>query len=134
MKIKILVVDDEPDITLTLKTTLEATGLFQIDAFNEPSMALSHFKPSVYDLMVLDIKMPEMDGFELLREIKKVDENVKVCFLTALSELNEYTAAIKEVCPTLDENCIIKKPIENIALVQQLNQILSPSNQANVIR
>jgi two-component system chemotaxis response regulator CheY len=133
MKTKILVVDDEPDITLTLKTTLEATGFFDIDTFNEPSIALSKFRPHTYDLIVLDIRMPQMNGFELLHEIKKVDENVKVCFLTALSELTEYTAAIREICPTLGKNCIIKKPIENIALVEQLNQILYPrSGHANV--
>jgi DNA-binding response OmpR family regulator len=134
MKTKILVVDDEPDITLTLKTILEETGFFDIDTFNEPSIALSKFRPQTYDLIVLDIRMPQMNGFELLREIKKVDENVKVCFLTALSELTEYTAAIKEICPTLDENCIVKKPIDNIALVEQLNQILYPhSSNANAI-
>jgi DNA-binding NtrC family response regulator len=133
MKTKILVVDDEPDITLTLKTTLEATGFFDIDTFNEPSIALSKFRPHTYDLIVLDIRMPQMNGFELLHEIKKVDENVKVCFLTALSELTEYTAAIREICPTLDKNCIIKKPIENVALVEQLNQILYPRfGHANV--
>ncbi len=135
MKTKILVVDDEPDVTYTLKATLEATGFFDITTFNEPNMALSNFRPNMYDLVVLDIKMPQMNGFELLREIKKIDENVKVCFLTAVSELTEYAAAIKEISHTLDQNLIIKKPIENIELVKQLNQIIySPSSQSNVIR
>jgi two-component system, OmpR family, response regulator ChvI len=89
--------------------------------------------PHIYDLVVLDIKMPQMNGFELLREMKKIDENVKVCFLTAVSELTEYAEAIKEISPTLDENCIIKKPIENIELVKQLNQIIyPPTSQSNV--
>jgi two-component system, OmpR family, response regulator ChvI len=135
MKTKILVVDDEPDVTYTLKATLEATGSFDIATFNEPNKALSNFRPHIYDLVVLDIKMPQMNGFELLREIKKIDENVKVCFLTAVSELTEYAVAIKEIFPTLDQNCIIKKPIENIELVKQLNQIIYPhTDQSNVIR
>jgi two-component SAPR family response regulator len=70
--------------------------------------ALSNFKPSYYDLVILDIKMPVMNGFELLREIKKVDESVKVCFLTALSEFRNYMPHISEVWSTLDENYIIR--------------------------
>ena len=135
MKTKVLVVDDEPDVTYTLKATLEATGFFDIVTFNEPDKALSNFRPHIYDLVVLDIKMPQMNGFELLREMKKIDENVKVCFLTAVSELTEYAEAIKEISPTLDENYIIKKPIENIELVKQLNQIIyPPTSQSNVTR
>lgn len=85
---------------------MEATGLFHIDTFNEPSKALSNFRPHTYDLAILDIMMPQMNGFELMREIKKVDGRVKVCLLTALSELSEYSADIKEICPTLDRNYI----------------------------
>ena len=135
MKAKILVVDDEPDVTYTLKATLEATGFFAIYPFNEPSLALSNFRPNIYDLAILDIKMPQMNGFELLHEIRKIDENVKVCFLTAVSELAEYATTIKEISPILDQNCIIKKPIENIELVKQLNQIIyPPTSQSNVTR
>jgi CheY-like chemotaxis protein len=126
VKAKILVVDDEPDVTYTLKATLEATGSFVIYPFNEPSLALSNFRPNIYDLAILDIKMPQMNGFELLHEIRKIDENVKVCFLTAVSELTEYRTVIKKIYPPLDENCIIKKPIDNLELAKQLNRILNP--------
>ena len=126
MKAKILVVDDEPDVTYTLKATLEAAGLFDIYPFNEPSLALSNFRPNTYDLAILDIRMPQMNGFELLHEIRKIDENVKVCFLTAVSELTEYATVIRKIYPPLDENCIIKKPIDNIELARHLNRILNP--------
>jgi DNA-binding NtrC family response regulator len=126
VKAKILVVDDEPDVTYTLKATLEETGFFDIYPFNEPRLVLSNFRPNMYDLAILDIRMPQMNGFELFHEIRKIDENVKVCFLTAVSELTEYTTAIKKTYPPLDENCIIKKPIDNMELAKQINRILNP--------
>ena len=79
---KILFVDDEPDMTSLLKITLERAG-FNVVTFNDPSIALEHFQPDLYDLVLLDIIMPKMDGFELYKQIKKVDLLVKVCFLTA---------------------------------------------------
>ena len=123
---RILVVDDEPDVTYTLKATLEATGFFDIYPFNDPNLALSNFRPNIYDLAILDIRMPQMNGFELFHEIRKIDENVKVCFLTAVSELTEYSTAIEKISPPLDKNCIIKKPIDNIELAKQINRILNP--------
>jgi DNA-binding response OmpR family regulator len=131
VKTKILVVDDEPDVTYTLKATLEATGFFAIYPFNEPGLALSNFRPNIYDLAILDIRMPQMNGFELLHEIRKIDEKVKVCFLTAVSELTEYTTAIKKIYPPLDENCIIKKPIDNMELAKQINRILNPHTSSD---
>ena len=82
---RILVIDDEPDLTQVSTLALECHG-FKVDSFNEPQEALAKFEPGLYDLVILDIKMPKMDGFELYHEIKKKDSNAKVCFLTA-SEL-----------------------------------------------
>jgi DNA-binding response OmpR family regulator len=79
---KVLVVDDEPDINMSFKLTLENAG-FIVDGYHDPLIALSNFKPSYYDLVVLDIKMPKMNGFELYTEIQKIDNQVKVCFITA---------------------------------------------------
>lgn len=76
------VVDDELDITLTLKSVLENSG-FDVDLFNDPLVALQNFKTNFYDLIILDIKMPKMNGFDLYEKIKMVDNKVKVCFLTA---------------------------------------------------
>src|ERR671925_1912482 len=88
-KRRLLIVDDEPDITLTLSTILEQNG-FEVVPFNDPLLALQHFKPRYYDLVILHIKMPNMNGFELYRHIRKKDKRVKVCFLTAVSEFEEY--------------------------------------------
>jgi DNA-binding response OmpR family regulator len=74
---QIMVVDDESDLTLFYQMSLEYYG-FVVDTFNEPKEALSSFKPNYYDLIILDIKMPNMDGFELYREMKEKDPNIKV--------------------------------------------------------
>jgi two-component system response regulator VanR len=67
-KRRILTVDDEPDITLAVKAGLEATGLFQVDTFNDPELALSSFRPGLYDLALIDFKMPKLYGYELYDE------------------------------------------------------------------
>jgi DNA-binding response OmpR family regulator len=121
-KRRILVVDDEPDLTMLCRMSLEHSG-FEVDTFNDSQEALSKFKPGSYDLVILDIKMPKMDGFELYYEIKKKDNNAKVCFLTA-SELyyeefrtNEYDA--------LDKKLFIRKPIDNEELLKEVNKMMS---------
>nr|MDQ3969060.1 response regulator [Thermoproteota archaeon] len=79
---RIAVVDDEPDITNVLKKSLERHG-FTVDTFNDPQAALVSFQPMYYDLMIIDIRMPRINGFDLYRQLKKRDTDVKVCFLTA---------------------------------------------------
>ncbi len=95
-KKKILIVDDETDVCLTLKVVLEGTG-FKVDTFVDPTLALENFKSSRYDLLILDIKMPVMNGFQLYAQMKKIDLNIKALFLTALTDLQEYDAFKKEV-------------------------------------
>jgi DNA-binding response OmpR family regulator len=118
---KILIVDDEPDINLTLKVALEDGG-FKVDTFNDPMLALENFKARSYDLLILDIKMPNMNGFDLYREIKKVDNKVKVCFLTA-GEM--YYGIHQDIFDTLDANCFIRKPVENKELIERVNKIMN---------
>ena len=79
---------DEADITFTLKKALEQSG-FSLDVFNDPVLALSNFKPNFYSLSILDINMPKMNGYELYKEIRKLDNKVKVCFLTASEVYDE---------------------------------------------
>ncbi|MGI8831254.1 MAG: response regulator [Nitrososphaeraceae archaeon] len=81
-KKKILFVDDKPDMTSLFRLSLIRAG-FDIDTFNDPSLALKSFKPNEYDLLLLDIIMPGIDGFELYKQLKEMDPQAKVCFLTA---------------------------------------------------
>ncbi|HYX54760.1 MAG TPA: response regulator [Nitrososphaeraceae archaeon] len=121
---RIMVVDDEDDIILELRVVLEGNG-FKVDSFNDALLALENFKADLYDLLILDIKMPKMNGFELYKQIKKVDNKVKTMFLTALTELQEYEEFRKEVSPKLGERYFVPKPIENEDLIKRVNKILS---------
>ncbi|MFL6318776.1 MAG: response regulator [Nitrososphaeraceae archaeon] len=123
-KARILVVDDEVDITLSIKTVLEGDQ-FQVDSFNDPVAAFNNFKAGFYDLLILDIKMPKMNGFQLYREIKNIDDKVKVCFLTALSEMHDYEEFKREVFPKAGERYFIQKPVENQTLLKRLNEIIA---------
>jgi DNA-binding response OmpR family regulator len=108
---KILLVDDEPDITLPFSIVLEDNG-FVVDAFNDPLLALSSLKQGLYVLALLDIKMPKMNGFDLYSEIRKLDDKVKVCFMTAFDIKKEDMEA---VIPTLNDEknpIVFRKPIK----------------------
>jgi CheY-like chemotaxis protein len=118
-KKRILVVDNEPDITLTLQAGLEAGG-FDVDAFTDPKLALSSFKPGLYNLVLIDVMMPEMDGFELYERLKELDPDVKVCFLTA-SEM--YHQKIREVEHyALNKDLFLQKPISTDDLIREINK------------
>ena len=122
---KVMLVDDEADVISVLKVVLEENG-FEVDTFEDPIVALKSYRAGVYDLLILDIKMPEMDGFELYDQIKKIDEDAKVCFLTA-SEMY-YKNSRKEKYCSLDKDLFIQKPIANEDLVEEINKILSRVN------
>jgi DNA-binding response OmpR family regulator len=108
---KILLVDDESDITLPFSIVLEDNG-FVVDAFNDPLLALSSLKQGLYVLALLDIKMPKMNGFDLYSKIRKLDDKVKVCFMTAFDIKKED---IEAGIPTLNEEknpTVFRKPIK----------------------
>jgi CheY-like chemotaxis protein len=118
----ILIVDDEPDLTLTFKAGLEECHCdgkrkFEVYTYNNPLRALSEFKPDFYDLMLVDVYMPDMSGFELCEKILEVDPNLRVCFISA-AEVN--IQALREVYPKLSFGCFIKKPVEMEYLVERL--------------
>ena len=85
---KILIVDDEPDVTFTIKVILTSNGS-QVDAFEDAEEALAQFRKEVYFLAFLDIKMPKMNGFDLYKNLREIDKDIKVCFLTALGEFDD---------------------------------------------
>ena len=116
-KKRILIVDDDIDILTTYKKGLEDNGLFEVDAFADPEEALSNFKTGSYDCLIIDIRLPKMDGFELYDKMKEIDNKVKVCFVTAY-EVNYQ--ALREVFPSPDLECFIQKPIEINELVVRI--------------
>jgi signal transduction histidine kinase/CheY-like chemotaxis protein len=116
---RIFLVDDNYDHTVTFKAGLELAG-FEVDAYNDSAIALSEFKPDYYDLMLIDIKMPKIDGFGLYEKISRIDNKVKVWFITAYERFDK---AQKEVPPQLREmilNHFVEKPIEIDILVKQI--------------
>ncbi len=117
---RILLVDDEPDITVSFKAMLEQKG-FKVDTFNNPLDAIGSFKPGVYSLLLLDIRMPEMDGFKLYEELKKRDKEVKAVFISAF-EIN--SEALREIYPELRIESFIRKPVELDRLTNILEQEL----------
>jgi len=123
---KVLVVDDEVDANKTLKIILEENE-FEVDAYIDPLLALSNFKPGVYHLLLLDIKMPKMNGFELYQEMKEIDNKVKVCFVTA-SEL--FYEEFRED-HFIDEKYLILKPMKNEEMIERINRIISLENPRN---
>src|SRR5919198_177897 len=86
---KILIVDDEPDVTFTIRVILTSNG-YQVDAFEDAEEALKNFRKEAYFLAFLDIKMPKMNGFDLYKKLVEIDNSLKVCFLTALGEFDDY--------------------------------------------
>jgi two-component system, OmpR family, response regulator ChvI len=118
---KILIVDDEPDITLTLGKGLEKGG-YDVDSFDDPTIALSNFKPDIYDLLLLDIKMPNMTGFELYRKVKEIDSKVKVCFITAYETY--YEKFKQEFFPLEKIKGFIRKPIQMDALIKFVGDVI----------
>ncbi len=114
---KILVVDDEPDITTSIKNGLERKD-FEVYAYNDPLKALADFKSGLYDLILIDIRMPKMNGFELYRELKKKSDNVKICFFTAFEV---YYEEFRKMFPDLEVKCFIRKPIMINDLIAHIN-------------
>ncbi len=115
---KIFLVDDEPDIANSLRLGLERKG-FTIDVFTDPTEALGKYKPRFYDLLLIDIRMPKLNGFELVREIRKVDADSEVWFLTAFEV---YYEEFKKMFPDLDVKNFIRKPVSLNELAVRIDQ------------
>jgi CheY-like chemotaxis protein len=116
-KKRILIVDDDPDVTKTFGLVLEDSGLYEVDTYNDPLTALQSFRPNFYDLALLDIRMPYMNGFELSDKIENIDNKVKVCFISAYDVENK---ALRKQFPSLRVKCFLPKPIAINVLIKRL--------------
>src|ERR671919_736726 len=114
-----MLVEDEDDILVLFKMILESNKTLNVESFHDPFSALNNFRPGRYDLVMIDIVLPKMNGFELYKKIRRLDEKVKVCFLTA-GEMN-YEEIRKEAFPESD--CFIKKPISNEDLLKRVREV-----------
>ena len=121
---RIMIVDASDDVNLTFKVVLsESDRRLRVESFNDPVDALREFRPDYYHLVIIDILMPKMNGFELYNRLKKWDSNVKICFMTTGSEIISREFA-KEAFPEFDLNCFIRKPIANEDLLKRVQEVL----------
>jgi len=123
-KKRIMIVDDEKDIASVFRSGLERNG-FSVEVYNDPLEALSHFKPEYYDLLLLDVRMPGMSGFELCGRIRMQDKTTRVCFISAF-EVHEEE--MRKYLPEEDEKCVLRKPISTKELVKIINEEISDSS------
>jgi len=122
---KILIIDDEANITYTIKNILEDNG-FAADTFNDPILALNNYKVNFYDLVILDIKMPKINGFDLYIKIREQDPKANICFLTAITTFNEdFRKTRLALGKTINEDYFIQKPIKIQDLVKKLTSIMN---------
>jgi two-component system catabolic regulation response regulator CreB/two-component system response regulator ChvI len=119
----VVIVDDDPDITKLYMTALEGEGL-KIDTYNDPRKALSNFKPNHYDIALIDVRMPDMNGFDLCKEMKKLDSHMKVCFITGY-EVNYK--ALQEIFPDMTQESYISKPTAVSDLKKHILHLLQKS-------
>ena len=115
--------DDEKDVGRTFKMILENYG-FEIDFFTDPAMALETFKPNLYHLIILDIRMAEINGFELYDKLKSRDPNIKTLFITALNSVEPYNTRNSKVYPLSGVRHFMKKPVSSEDLLGQVYSML----------
>jgi DNA-binding response OmpR family regulator len=125
---RILIVDDDTDLTMTFRAVIEDSNndvdvnkRIEVYTSNDPVASLSEFKPNFYDLLLVDINMPRMNGFELCEKILAIDINVRVCFMSN-GEINRE--ALREIYPTRQEGCFIRKPVGIDYLLERIRSEL----------
>jgi DNA-binding response OmpR family regulator len=121
---RILIVDDEDDIATVMSMGLKSRG-FEVAAFVDPVKALIEYKPNLYDLAILDYKMPGLDGIALYRKIRRMDCKVKICFLSAAEEIRDLASEMPDAGA-----CIMKKPLAIADLVHRINAVLRGARAA----
>ncbi len=125
----ILLIDDEQDITFTIKNILE-DNRFKVDSFNDPITALKSYRTNFYDLVILDIKMSKMDGFQLYTKLREKDPKIKICFLTAIATFNEEYRKIQlTLGKPIDKDYFIQKPIRIDVLIKKITLIMNKNEE-----
>ena len=122
-KKRILIVDDDSEVRKSFELVLEDSGLFQVVTFSDPMLALSNFGPDLYDMVLLDIMMPNVDSFKLYDKMKSIDNNLKVCFITMYDNEETYKA-LRNRYPTLERECIVSKSVSTGDLIDKLKMQL----------
>ena len=117
-----MVVDDEIDLARSFRMFLEGSG-YNVDVYIDPLKVLSEFRCGKYDLVVLDVRMPTMNGFDLYRRLRRIDSRFKVCFITAFES---YYNSLKEFFPNLDVTCFMGKPVTKSEFLDQIAKELAP--------
>ena len=119
---RILIIDDDPDIAIILRMVLEDNG-FKTDSYTDPELAYKNFRDGFYDLILLDIKMPVVDGFHFYQKIRETDSGVKIIFLTA-SEFYYEQFRKERGFDLFKQEFFLRKPIGTEDLVQAINKLL----------
>ena len=118
---RILFVNDDEDITTVIKEGLSMHG-YEVETFVDPNLALQNFKASNYDLLLLDVRMRGLNGFELYNQLRKIDKNIQICFISAS---NTFYEKYKRLYPEVQEECYIQKPLSIKNLAGILSKILN---------
>ena len=118
----LMLIDDEPDIPLTYKSFLASEG-YSVDAFTDAHEALKHFalNSSHYDLIIMDIRMPGLNGLQLYHRIKAINKDIKVIFATALDAADELVS----VLPDIKSNYVIRKPVGREDFINTIRTVLA---------
>jgi DNA-binding response OmpR family regulator len=124
LKKRILIVDEEKDVGGTFEIILKNHG-FEVDYFTDSAAASEQFKPGLYDLTILDINLPKINGFELYDQLKAKDPNVKTLFITALSSVEPYNASNRRVSPLKGQRHFMQKPVSKRELLEQVYSMIN---------
>jgi DNA-binding response OmpR family regulator len=122
---RILIIDKDLNTALTFKWGIEAENkkstynqvFYEVHIHNDALLALSTFKANFFDLLLIDIAMPKMNGFELSIKILEIDPNPRICFMSS-GDVNDE--ALREVYPSITIGCFIKKPIRIEDLIKRI--------------
>ena len=127
----ILLVDDEPDVLFSVQLGLESGG-FIVDSYQDPRKALSEYRPGRYDLLIIDIKMPFINGIELCWRIRKIDPAAKICFLTAINDLTAYNKHYGQCLEgSQDRISFTQKPLENKVLLRIARTMIANDSRSS---